>query len=292
MRTVVIHRADKITGPYEGRLALQDLGVAQGGLIDTPEGVWYAYLFRDYGAVGRIPYLVPVKWEDGWPVLGESGKVPVSLDLPAGEGLIPGIVASDDFKRKKNDPKLPLVWQWNHNPDNSKWDINGKKGYFRLTTGRIDLDILSAKNMLTQRTIGPTCVGETKINVEKMKEGDLAGLMLLQAKYGYAGVKFENGKKYIVMVNAGADKPEEVERIPLKGKKVYFKATCDFTNLRDTADFFYSLDGKKWNKIGTPLRMRYTLPHFMGYRYGLFNYATKTTGGYVDFDYFNINYNN
>ncbi|HNX12397.1 MAG TPA: hypothetical protein PKH68_05355 [Paludibacteraceae bacterium] len=30
----------------------------------------------------------------------------------------------------------------------------------------------------------------------------------------------------------------------------------------------------------------------MGYRYGLFNYATKTTGGYVDFDYFNINYNN
>ena len=105
-------------------------------------------------------------------------------------------------------------------------------------------------------------------------------------------IKFENGKKYIVMVNAGGDKPEEVKRIPLKGKNVYFKATCDFTNLRDTADFFYSLDGKKWNKIGTPLRMRYTLPHFMGYRYGLFNYATKTTGGYVDFDYFNINYNN
>ena len=292
MRTVVIHRADKITGPYEGRLALQDLGVAQGGMIDTPDGEWFAYLFRDYGAVGRIPYLVPVKWEDGWPVLGENGKVPVSLNLPASNGLIPGIVASDNFSRKKNEPKLPLAWQWNHNPDNSLWDVNGKKGYLRLTTGRIDNDILSAKNMLTQRTIGPTCVGETKINVSKMKEGDVAGLMLLQAKYGYAGVKFENGKKYVVMVNAGDDKPEEVERIPLKGKKVYFKATCDFTNMRDTADFFYSLDGKKWNKIGTSLRMRYTLPHFMGYRYGLFNFATKATGGYVDFDYFTINYNN
>ncbi|MEZ7865911.1 MAG: glycoside hydrolase 43 family protein [Paludibacteraceae bacterium] len=292
MRTVVIHRADNITGPYEGRLALQDLGVAQGGLIDTPDGNWFAYLFRDNGAVGRIPYLVPVKWEDGWPVLGENGKVPVSLNLPASNGLIPGIVASDDFKRKKNDPKLPLAWQWNHNPDNSLWDVNGKKGYLRLTTGRIDNDILSAKNTLTQRTIGPTCVGETKINVSKMKEGDVAGLMLLQAKYGYAGVKFENGKKYVVMVNAGDDKPEEVERILLKGKKVYFKATCDFTNMCDTADFLYSLDGKKWNKIGTPLRMRYTLPHFMGYRYGLFNFATKATGGYVDFDYFTINYNN
>ncbi|WP_255702702.1 family 43 glycosylhydrolase [Antarcticibacterium sp. 1MA-6-2] len=59
MRTVIIHRADKITGPYEGKLAFQDKGVAQGGLIDTPNGDWFAYLFRDYGAVGRIPYLVP-----------------------------------------------------------------------------------------------------------------------------------------------------------------------------------------------------------------------------------------
>ena len=45
MRKVVIHRADNITGPYEGRLSLEDLGVAQGGLIDTPNGDWYAYLF-------------------------------------------------------------------------------------------------------------------------------------------------------------------------------------------------------------------------------------------------------
>lgn len=46
MRTVVIHRADKLTGPWEGKLALQDLGVAQGGLIDMPDGRWYSYLFE------------------------------------------------------------------------------------------------------------------------------------------------------------------------------------------------------------------------------------------------------
>ncbi|MEO6850412.1 MAG: glycoside hydrolase 43 family protein, partial [Mucilaginibacter sp.] len=75
VRTVIIHRADKITGPYEGRIGLQDLGVAQGGLVEAPNGAWYSYLFRDYGSVGRIPYLVPVKWVDGWPVLGTNGKV-------------------------------------------------------------------------------------------------------------------------------------------------------------------------------------------------------------------------
>ena len=101
MRTVIIHRADKITGPWEGKVALEDLGVAQGGLIDMPNGNWFAYLFRDFGAVGRIPYLVPVKWEDGWPVLGVNAKVPATLDLPASKGLIPGIVASDEFTRKR-----------------------------------------------------------------------------------------------------------------------------------------------------------------------------------------------
>ncbi|HEX2534075.1 MAG TPA: glycoside hydrolase 43 family protein, partial [Chitinophagaceae bacterium] len=95
MRTVVLHRADRLTGPWEGRLALQDLGVAQGGLIDNGKGAWYAYLFRDFGAVGRIPYLVPVRWTDGWPVLGEGGKVPLTLNLPASKGPIPGIVAPD-----------------------------------------------------------------------------------------------------------------------------------------------------------------------------------------------------
>ena len=54
MRTEIIHRADKITGPYEGRVLLHDQGVAQGGLIDTPTGNWYAYLFQDHGAVGRL----------------------------------------------------------------------------------------------------------------------------------------------------------------------------------------------------------------------------------------------
>ena len=34
--------------------------------------------------------------------------------------------------------------------------------------------------------------------------------------------------------------------------------------------------------------MAYTLPHFMGYRFALFNFATKTAGGFVDFDYFHV----
>jgi beta-xylosidase len=151
----LVHRADKITGPWEGRLGLQDKGVAQGSIIDTPGGEWFAYLFRDFGAVGRIPYLVPVEWEDGWPVLGVDGKVPDTLNLPANRSLIPGIVASDEFDRNPGEPALPLVWQWNHNPDNALWSVTERPGFLRLRTGRTDDHFLAGRNTLTQRTFGP-----------------------------------------------------------------------------------------------------------------------------------------
>jgi beta-xylosidase len=288
MRTVIVHRADKINGPYEGKVALQDLGVAQGGLINTPQGDWYAYLFQDYGAVGRIPYLVPVKWEDGWPVLGVDGKVPQTLNLPASKGLIPGIVASDEFNRRNGELALPLAWQWNHNPDNNRWSVRERNGYLRLKTGRVDTSFLLAKNTLTQRTIGPVCSGSTSLDISNLKDGDFAGLCLLQKNYGLVGVKANGDSRTIVMINASTGTPVEVQRVPLTQKTVYLKAECNFKDKKDVANFFYSLDGKSWTPIGTQLEMAYTLPHFMGYRFGLFNYATKNIGGFADFDYFHI----
>jgi beta-xylosidase len=300
MRTVIIHRADNINGPWEGKVGLQDRGIAQGGLINTPDGRWFSYLFRDFGAVGRVPYLVPVKWEDGWPVLGENGKVPVTLNLPASKGLIPSLVASDEFNRKKGQAALPLVWQWNHNPDNYLWSVTERKGFLRLKTGRIDTDFLQARNTLTQRTIGPTSSASVSLDVSKMKDGDFAGFSVLQKKYGSVGVKIDAGKKSIVMITTDNDKPVEVKRIPLDQDQIYFRIECDFTGMndeannlyalngKDEANFFYSLDGKDWKPIGLPLKMKYDIPHFMGYRFGLFNYATKEIGGCADFDFFHI----
>lgn len=288
MRTVIIHRADNINGPWEGRVALQDKGVAQGGLIDMPDGRWFAYLFRDNGAVGRIPYLVPVTWQDGWPVLGENGKVPQTLDLPANKSLIPGIVSSDEFNRKKGEPALPLAWQWNHNPDNSLWSVTERKGFLRLKTGRLDTSFLLSRNSLTQRTIGPVCSGIISLDVSGMKDGDFAGLGLLQKQFGLLGVRIDGGSKSIVMVNASTSRPVEAANIPVNQNTVFFKAECNFTDRKDVADFFYSLDGKNWVSAGTQLKMAYTIPQFIGYRFALFNYATKNTGGFADFDYFRI----
>ncbi|MCX7985873.1 MAG: glycoside hydrolase, partial [Bacteroidales bacterium] len=229
-----------------------------------------------------------VTWHDGWPVIGINGKVPDTLDLPISKGLSPGIVSSDDFDRKKGEQALPAVWQWNHNPDNRYWSLTARKGFLRLTTVSLTDDFEKARNTLTQRTIGPRCSGIIKMDVSGMKEGDFAGLALLQKRYGLVGVKFENGQKRIVVILNEDNIPREIESVPLKQNNIYLKAICDFSNMNDSARFSYSLDSIKWVSIGKPLKMKYDLAHFMGYRFGLFNYATKQTGGYIDFDWFRI----
>lgn len=290
-RTVIVSRADAIDGPYESRIALDDRGIAQGGLIDTPEGKWYAYLFKDNGAVGRIPYLVPVTWKDGWPVLGQDGKVAMTLDIPAGaQGVsgASGIVASDEFDRRPGDPDLPLAWQWNHNPEPRDWSLTKRPGHLSLVTSRVVSTLPEATNTLTQRTFGPSSFATASIDVSGMKDGDLAGIAAFQRQYGFVGIRMTDGARSLVMVSADSGKPEEIASLPLAGKAVHLRVDCEFQPAPEVARFSYSLDGKSWTPIGRPSRLAYTAPHFMGYRFGLFYYSTKTAGGRVDFDYYRV----
>ncbi len=285
MRTVLIHRAESLQGPWEGRVAFQDMGIAQGGMIDTPDGKWWAYLFRDMGSVGRVPYWVPIQWKDGWPVIGDEGKFPKDLPLPAGKGLIPGIVNSDEFTSNT----LSLVWQWNHNADSTRWSLTDRKGFMRLKMGQVGAPLLQTRNMLTQRTIGPKCTGEVKIDVRGLKEGDVAGLIALQSDYAWVGVKVENGQRFLVVEKEEEGKKSELLKRPWKGNTVFVRIHCDFTDFKDEATFSFSSDGKRWEKASGSLAMKYKLTHFMGYRFGLFVQATKSEGGYADFDYYKIN---
>lgn len=115
-----------------------------------------------------------------------------------------------------------------------------------------------------------------------MKEGDHAGLSAYCSDPGCLEVVKENGKKYLLMTDRRAEKA----RVALNGNRVYLRMDCDFTT--DTALFYYSTNGKKWTALGTPFHMVYTLKHFMGNRFAIFNYATKEAGGYVDVDYFHF----
>ncbi|MGO5012435.1 glycoside hydrolase family 43 protein [Niallia sp. Sow4_A1] len=288
-RTQLVHRACAIDGDYEGRIALNDpMGIAQGGIIDTLNGDWYGFLFCDYGAAGRMPCLVPVIWEDDWPVFGENNRVSKQIPIPFPEQESKNyIVSSDEFNYMSD--SLALVWQWNHNPDNTKWSLTARPGYLRLIAGSTCSNLEEAKNTLTQRTFGPKCTGSIAMDVRGMKDGDIAGFAAFQKDYGYVGVYATAESKSIAMVSSSSGAPEIIASVPLEQDKIYFRIDCDFKEKADKAYFYYSLNEKDWNRIGDELEMKYKLDHFMGYRYALFNFASKEIGGYADFDYFRIN---
>lgn len=300
-RTQLVHRADRIDGEYEGRVAFGDSGIAQGGIINTVNGDWYSMLFQDRGAVGRIPYLIPVTWENGWPIFGEKGTVSERMFISnRAVNAKSYLVDSDEFDfnvpspidvkgrldTRERNKDLKLVWQWNHNPDQHYWSLTDRPGFLRLTTGRTSKTIEEARNSLTQRTFGPECSASVALEINNMKDGDIAGLSAFQKDYGFVGIRKSGDTNFIVMVNNGYGDGEEIESIPVNQDRVYFKIYLDYRNQKDRAYFYYSLDGVKWNSIGNTLQLKYKLDHFVGYRFALFNYATITPGGFVDFDYF------
>ncbi|XPS74739.1 hypothetical protein M3J09_006852 [Ascochyta lentis] len=54
------------------------------------------------------------------------------------------------------------------------------------------------------------------------------------------------------------------------------------------ATFWYSTDGEAFTQLGEPFRMVKTWEFFTGYRFGVFNFATKDLGGKVTVKSFDL----
>jgi beta-xylosidase len=285
-------RSKNIYGPYEQKVVLRDttrgvtFGVHQGALIKTQTGEWWSMLFVDSGPFGRFPSLQPVTWEDGWPMVGVNGSGVVTYRKPdvGKEYPVKDFPTSDEF----NGTKLGMQWGWNHNPDSTKWSLTQKPGYLRLTTVKIVSNLREARNTLTQRPFAnydqsiPT-TASTRMETDNMKDGDIAGLAIFQSPYAFIGVKKENGPKFIIMVNNG----KTIDSVAVNNSTVYLRTLA--SNSTSKASFEYSFDNKTFKPLGNELFMRFSLSIFTGNKFCLFNYATKETGGYVDFDWFRVN---
>lgn len=299
-RRQVCYRADKITGPYEKKVILEaDFGgfpyVGQGCIVDDAKGNWYGVIFQDRGGIGRVLTLMPCRWVDGWPMLGdENGQVPTVMEKPVqGSPAIP-LVVSDDFGNKQ----MKINWQWNHNPIHKAWSLEERPGYLRLKTSRVVENLFWAPNTLTQRMEGPKCTASVAIDLSHMKEGDVAGFSAFNGNSGVLAILKENGKKCLTMseqVVSLDDKSKAVTALDTKEKArvelsqdiIYLRIDGDFRPGKDIATFYYSLNGKDWTKIGSDFKMIFDYRRFfMGTKYAIFNYATQETGGYVDVDYF------
>jgi beta-xylosidase len=308
-RREVCYRTKDLNGKWEKNTILEsDFGgfsyLAQGTIVDTEEGDWYGIMFQDRGGVGRVLTLSPVRWIDGWPMLGdENGKVPDTMRPYKSGQPEAAIVKSDDFSGEK----LGLHWQWNHNPIDNAWSLKERPGFLRLKTNRVVPNLYLAPNTLTQRMEGPTCSGIVCIDYSHMKDGDCAGFSAFNGDSGVLTLKRVGKAMFLEMSEQSVqltDREKAVTKVDekmIKGialtllypkaKNIWLRIDGDFQpGHNDAANFYYSIDGEKWEQIGTKdYRMVFDYRRFfMGSKFAIFNYATKKKGGYIDVDEFKV----
>jgi beta-xylosidase len=288
-------RSSSPFGPYEMREVLLNLpgpisggGVPhQGGLVQTQAGDWWYMAFTDAYPGGRVPTLAPITWTaDGWPTLQTvNGRWGTTYNRPniTTSKTVASMIGRDTFVG----PTLGHRWEWNHNPDTSRFSVNNG---LRLQTATVTNDLYSARNTLTHRIQGPSSTATVELDYSAMANGDRSGLAMLRQSSAWIGVVKTNGATRVVMTDgltmssSWATTGTGVERASaaVSGGRIWLRATADIRpGSGRTATFSYSTNGTTFVPLGPAFTLNNSWEFFMGYRFGLFNYATQALGGAV-----------
>lgn len=194
---VTIARSEEITGPYIGNpgnpiLTHRHLGrdfpivnVGHADLLETPAGEWWMILLASrpnggyYRNLGRETFLVPVSWEDGWPVVSPgTGKVEWSYPIPKlPEHVTAPQATFDDFDK----PHLDLLWNGLRTPKEEFYTLTDRPGYLRLLLRGETLRELVTPSFLGRRQQHHRFAATAALDFTAHSEFEEAGLVALQS---------------------------------------------------------------------------------------------------------------
>ena len=213
---------------------------------------------------------------------GNLGRAPRTWLKPAIASVQPHAPydRNDDFNAKV----LGRIWQWNHNPDDSKWSL--ENGRLRLQTMPAE-QLMWARNTLTQRVIGPTSIATVELYTKGMKDGDVAGLGNINVPCSWIGIVKEGKQTVLRCFEQATNDTVEVKNWEMKSEKLWLRMVGDYDH--DSAHYEYSLDGSHFQMLGREMPLSYQLISFQGSRHALFAFNHKgKDGGYAEFDNFTV----
>ena len=320
-------------GPYESRIVLAQgttdvNGPHQGGWVHLKSGEDWFLHFQDKEAYGRVVWLEPMKWVDGWPVMGEkSGNIKVygktekycgqpvlKYRKPDVGGSFPVVnpQESDEF----NEPVLGKQWQWHANYDQT-FGMPTSFGCFRLFCHKQSDDyknMWEAGNLLLQKTPADNFTASTKFTLTAKDEGQYGGIICMGLDYSALVVKrvgdaFEvqrltckkadKGKPEVaeVIATLKSTAKDEIDYQPSIHETIYMRLNVKYVGGKTEkgenkheacVTFAYSTDGNKWHDAGSAFEMRQG--KWIGAKIGFVaaEPAGKKVRGWIDADWFRI----
>ena len=308
----LVMRSKDVYGPYEARIVMAqgktDInGPHQGGWVDTPAGESWFLHFQDKGAYGRVLHLNPMKWVNGWPVIGvdkdgDGCGDPVSrYRKPKTDKTYPieTPVESDEFDTRK----LGLQWEWHANYQDV-FGFTTNMGYVRIYGHELSphfKNFWEVPNLLMQKFPAEEFTATTKLKVSAKDDGQLSGLIIMGWDYSWIGVE-KQGEKFLlkqaVCKDAEQDNLEQVSTLAVLEPSRKFEAGLFPNYEREIyirvhvgkgayCRFSYSLDGKKFTEAGTLFKARQG--KWIGAKVGMFSVTPHgKERGWVDVDWFRV----
>jgi alpha-N-arabinofuranosidase len=215
------------------------IALGHADLVETPAGEWWAVFLgiRPYEGhmsnIGRETFLLPVTWENDWPMILPRGEVMPRLvkrpRLPSGQNAGVPTTGSFSWSDEFNDPELGLPWMFLRNPREQWWSLTAKPGSLLIAPRDVRLNSVTRKDIeangnpsfLAYRQQHHDFSARTIIALNPAALADSeAGLAALQndTNYLFLGVRIKGGNAQSIFLEMHTEKstgPEIVTTAPL-----------------------------------------------------------------------------
>lgn len=276
----MIWRSRQVTGPYSPwpgnpSLTQRDLdpnrpapitsaGHAQ--FIKLQDGTWWAVFLatRPYRGnqynLGRETFLLPVTWQDGWPMILPRGEpIPVALprpDLPGNPQPVP-TTGPFEWRERFTANTLPLQWMTIH-PPKQTWFHTGPGG-LRITPSSTPLHGHGSGGQpayLAHRLQHHHATLTATLETKGLDSGELAGLALIQNERNHyvVGVENDTGNLSIVVLQrtgGGTGAGKELRRIALPATTGPVSVRFELKAPR--LDVYYAAQPGQWQAVASNL---------------------------------------
>ncbi len=316
---VCVARCDTIDGVWEGKksnpiLTHRHLGkkagvvyVGHADLFQDNDKRWWMVCLasRPYGDgeerfcnMGRETFMVPVIWEDGWPLASsQTGLVENAYSLtgyvvnrsPDDSDAV-SFPPLDDF----NEDKLGLYWLGLRKLDSSVYSLTENSGSLRVFGGN-NLRESSGVNMVVRRQTGFSYEASCGLDFDFIEEGDTAGLVCFQNETSnYRLQALKKGKVIALqLVRSFGESEEILKEDVLCGSNQHYKGVFRVVAEKQKLYFEYGQDERKLtlfcDDVDASILSVERAGGFVGTVIGMFavcgNEASKGKF-YADFDWF------
>lgn len=202
--------------------------------------------------LGRETFLAPVRWEDGWPIVGMEGKEGM-LELEM-KGPLPGkpeevdLDFSDDFRESS----FKLDYNYLRNPEKENYLLCPEEGCLKLHGSKVTLSMEDTPTFLGIRQKEFKTIAGVKVRLGQGSEEARAGLTAYYNKSFHYDIYVGRNKDrfraalgkqlFDVQLETAAEKLEE-------DSWVYLKMITD----KEFYRFYYSLNGRDYTFLGQGL---------------------------------------